>query len=228
MYIDKKYLPDDVELRDPAHLCEPEVRSLLDFWMKHQKKHPNGPVVRFKAYRDSKGEARHAASEANTRPSRGSRHRRPSGTRSSRTKKGKGKATTASLPETEGSDGSNRGTDSVRGHAEGRELDGEDYDDEVLRNRAWVQETLRNNAIEAPLASATKAGAKSTKGKEQAVSETEKRKPAKKVSMIQVCAPTMSINGSHCEQRSRKEAESMDEESDVDRDSADDAPQICT
>ena len=69
MYIDKKYLPDDVELRDPAHLREEEVCNLLDFWMKRQKKHPDGPVVRFKAYRDSKGKACRAASEANTRSS---------------------------------------------------------------------------------------------------------------------------------------------------------------
>ena len=228
MYIDKKYLPDDVELRDPAHLREEEVRNLLDFWMKRQKKHPDGPVVRFKAYRDSKGKACRAASEANTRPSRGSRDRRPSGAMSTRTKKGKGKATAASALENEGSDGSDGGTDSVRGHVEGRESDGESYDDEVRRNRAWVQETLRNNTVDVPSVSAAKGGEKSTKGKEPAVSETDKSKSAKKVSMIQSSAPTMPINGSHCEQRSRKKAVSMEKESDVDGDSADDVPQFCT
>ena len=106
--------------------------------------------------------------------------------------------------------------------------DGESYDDEVCRNRAWVQETLRNNTVDVPSVSAAKGWEKSTNGEEPAASETDKSKSAKKVSMIQSSAPTMLINGSHCEQRSRKKAVSMEKESDVDEDSADDVPQFCT
>ena len=209
-------------------MAEKDVRNLLDVWMKRQKKHPDGPIVRFKADHDSKVKARRAASEANTRPSCGSRDRRPSDTRYSHTQKHKGKAIAASSLGNEGSDGCAGGTDSIRDLVEGGDPDGESYDDEVRRNRAWVQETLRNNTVDVPSVSAAKGGEKSTKGKEPAASETDKSKSAKEVSMIQPSAPTMPINGSHCEQRSRKKAVSMEKESDVDGDSADDVPQFCT